>query len=97
MPLETIGRAKLQRAFKRRQITQADLGGYTEAAQSTVSGWATGLGRPDAMQRAVLWKLLGIAPVAWFTREERERLRGLRRLRFEPSRKVRTRRAGASR
>lgn len=78
--LDTRGRSALQRALDAGTVTQVQVGEATGAAQSTVSGWRGGTGRPDAFQREALDKLLGIAPGAWISAEERERLRRVRRL-----------------
>lgn len=96
--IETLGRLRLTRALSRPGVTQTLLAERCAAAQSTVSGWAAGAFRPDALQREILARLLGIATRAWLTAEERERLRHLRRVRPRPvTRQRRERSAGRAR
>lgn len=75
----TRGREALARAL-RHGLTQAAIAAQTDVSQPTVSGWIGGTVRPEAYQREALHRMLGIAPLAWFTPEERAQLRRVVRL-----------------
>ena len=76
--VRTRGQATLAKALDARAITQAEVVEAVGAAQSSVSNWATGEGRPDACQREALRRCFGIPLAWWFTEDERARLGRMR-------------------
>lgn len=73
---ETAGHRALRRWMgeRTRGSVAADLG-CTAAA---VTQWITLLSVPDTVSRIILQEIAGIAPEAWLTGSERERLRAAR-------------------
>lgn len=73
-PTKTPTRGSAALCHRLQSITQVELSELTTIPQNTLSSYATGTSRPEALPRELLRIATGIPRRWWFTGEELERI-----------------------